>query len=420
MENLKTLMDAGLLWPLISGGLSLVMIALVAFVSRQRRRIHGLESDLLKRRETLELEFRDERERALAVATQNKILDTRLTDAANQNQNIKVEFERQLQNFKMDYERRLTEKESEVRGRDQRIVELEKRRTELEGLQSSRMEEYNNQIRSLVQAREDMNLEKKKLKDDEAARLTEAFERKKAHWQSHEKQVVESLRNLCTRLNVTYFDEDTFPLAKKPDFAIELGEQLIIFDAKAPGDPSALVNFPEYLRKQSEAMEKYLKQDGVRREGFLVVPADVIGELPKVAYDVSGYKIFVVTLESLEAIVHLFLKIDEFETLDTMDPQAQEDLAAYIGRTTRVMKRRIQVDHYMSTQLLDVLMSGESLPADILEKAKSKEKAFTVNPPRMERGKNINLAELAEQQKKLTSTQTLSMLMVDGGDLPLE
>lgn len=414
MENIAILNQSGLLWPAVCGGLSLMMIGLLVLIGRQRQKIRAIENEMTTRRQAFELEFREERDRALAMTLQNKILESRLTDSSLQSQNIKGDLERQILNLKNDYDRRLADKDSELRSRDERIVGLEKRRTELESIQNSRIEEYNNQIRSLVQAREDMNEEKKRLKDEEAARVAEVFERKKAHWQNHEKNMVEHLRNMCTRLGIVFFEEDSFPLAKKPDFAIELGEQLVIFDAKAPADPSALQNFPEYLRKQSEAMEKYLKQEGVRREGFLVVPSDVIAELPKVTFEVSGYRIFVVCLESLEAIVQLFLKIDEFETLETVDPQAQEDLAAYIGRATRVMKRRIQVDHYMSNQLLDVLLSGEQLPAEILEKAKTKEKAFTVNPPRMDRGKNINLSELVEHQKKTTSTQVLSMLMIDG------
>lgn len=388
------------LWPFSTAVTVMALGAVTYFWRRQRRNLLQLQQEMTARQQVLELELRQERDRALALQTELKIIEAKLVDSNLQGQN-----------FKQDLERRLLERENDIRVRDQRILELEKRRTEMESIQVNRMEEYNSQVRSLVQAREDMNAEKKKLREEEELRLAEALERKKANWQNHEQQVIDALRILSTRLGLVGYEEDTFPLAKKPDFAIEMGEQLIVFDAKAPADPAAVDYFPEYLRKQAEGMEKYLKQEGVRREGFLVVPTDVIGHLKeRLFFEVGGYKIFVVAPESLEAIVRLFMKIEEFEVLETVDPQVQEDLAAYIGRCARVMKRRIQVDQYMSSQLLEVLISGESLPRDILEQAKAKEKGFSINPPRVPRGKQVNVSELVEEQKKLSTTQALLLI----------
>lgn len=387
-------------WQILAGSLLLVSFGLVSLWRQQRLNNRRQEAELLARQHNQELALRDERERVQNLQMQIKILETKATDSSLQAQNVK-----------QDLERRLAEREGDLRTRDQRILELEKRRAEMESLQVNRMEEYNKQVGSLVQAREDLNAEKRKLKEDENQSFLEAQERKKTNWQNHEKQVVEGLRTLCGRLGLVSYEPETFPLAKKPDFAIELGEQLVVFDAKAPADPVAVDHFPEYLRKQAESMEKYLKQDGVRREGFLVIPSDVIGLLKdRLFYEIGGYKIFIVAPESLEAVVRLFLKISEFETLETVDPQVQEDLAAYIGRCARVMKRRIQVDQYMSSQLLEVLLSGESLPHEILEQAKAKEKGFSVNPPRMARGKQINVADLVEEQKKLSTTQALLLI----------
>lgn len=389
--------DNIIFWQSTAGVLAGLSLLTVLVYHRGRRNLKASLSETLRRQQAAELQWREEKNRATELQTQIRILETKVTETSLNSQNIRQDFERRLQ-----------DRAAEIRERDQKILDLEKRRTELEGVQASRMEEYNNQIRLLVQAREDLNLEKKKIREDEeAARLAKDAARQ-AHWQNHERAVIENLRNLCARLNLVSFEQDTFPLAKKPDFAIEMGEQLIVFDAKAPADPAALDHFPEYLRKQAEAMEKYLKQEGVRREGFLVVPSDVVGGLKdRFCFEIGGFKIFVVTCEALEAIVRLFIKISEFEILESVDPDAQEDLANYLARVSRVLKRRLQIDQYMSHQFLDILMSGEALPHQIMEMAKAKEKTFSVNPPRTVRGKAIALTEIAEEQKKISATQKL-------------
>lgn len=358
---------------------------------RIRRLKHQLvESE--RRWQSLEAELVEGRDKILQQQMQCKVFEARLTDATLQGQNIR-----------QDYERRLLERETDHRTREHRLLELEKRCTELEGQQANRIEEYTAQIRSLVQARENLESDRKKVKEDEARSLNEVLERRRVNWQNHEKNVVEILRSLCSRLGVVWFDEQTFPFARKPDFAIELADQLVIFDAKAPADPRMLDNFPDYLRKQAEAMEKYLKQESVRREAFLVVPTDAIASIKdRFFFAIGEYKIYVICPEALEAVLRLLMKIDEYEVLEALDPQAQEELANYIGRASRAMKKRVQVDHYMSAQFLEILASGEaSLPSEILAKAQLKERAFAINPPRTERGKDIALSDLADGQRRI-------------------
>lgn len=283
-----------------------------------------------------------------------------------------------------------------------KVIALEKRKTELEGEKASRVAEYDAQIRSLIQVREDLNQEKSLVREEVLRKQKEFFERKKLNWSEHESRVTESLKLLCRKLDLNYFDKNSFPLSKRPDFAVELGGQFIVFDAKAPSDPENINYFPEYLKKQAENLEKYLKQEGVRKEGFLVVPSDTLTSLHgKFYFEIGGLQIHVIGVEGLESVLRLLRKIEEFEVLEGLGPEEQESIASFIGQANRLLKRRVQIDQFLSKKIIEVLQSGESLPSEIKERIFSKEKSFAINPPRVDRGKALALSEIEKDQAKL-------------------
>ncbi len=283
-----------------------------------------------------------------------------------------------------------------------KVIALEKRKTELEGEKLARTAEYDIQIRSLIQVREDLNQDKSNLREETLKKQKDFFERKKLNWSEHELRVTEALKLICRKLDLNYFDKNSFPLSKRPDFAVELGGQFVVFDAKAPSDPENINYFPEYLKKQAENLEKYLKQEGVRKEGFLVVPSDALGSLHgKFFYEIGGLQIHVIGVEGLESVLRLFRKIEEFEVIEGLGPEEQDAVATFIGQTNRLMKRRVQIDQFLSKKIIEVLQSGDSLPADIKDRVLSKEKSFAINPPRVDRGKALALSDIEKDQNKL-------------------
>lgn len=283
-----------------------------------------------------------------------------------------------------------------------KVIALEKRKSELETEKTARMAEYDAQIRSLLQVREELNQEKALVREEALRKQKEFFERKKLNWAEHENRATETLKNLCLKLDLNFFDKSTFPLSKRPDFAIELAGQYVIFDAKAPSDPENVSYFPEYLKKQAEALEKYLKQDGVRKEGFLVVPSDALAHLGgRFFFEIGGHQIHVVPMESLESALRLLKKIEDFEVIEGLGPEEQEALATYIGQSNRLLKRRVQIDQFLAKKMIDVLQSGEALPDEIKDRVLAKEKSFAINPPRVDRGKNLSLSDIEKDQAKL-------------------
>src|SRR3989344_5710229 len=53
--------------------------------------------------------------------------------------------------------------------------------------------------------------------------------------------------------------------------------------------------------KQTENAKKYAKEEGVKEGVFLVVPSNVVQAVKQFVYNLSDYKVYVITLGALEA-----------------------------------------------------------------------------------------------------------------------
>lgn len=340
---------------------------------------------------SLEVELHAISEKLQNEMSQRQLQESRLADSQQAHQQQRQEFER-----------RLMERETEIKAKDQGLKDLASNIARLEASNRSLNEETQKIVATLAAAHEELNREKVGLREEAERRRNELIERRKMNWIHHENAMIDQLKNLCKRLEIVYHDKKTFPLGKKPDFAIEVAGQYVVLDAKAPADPEHPENFYDYLRRQAEGLEKYLKQEGVRKDGFLVVPTDALPFLQeRFFFEIGAFKIYVVTPESLEPALRLLLKIEEYDILQAMGPEAQDDIATFIGQASRMIKRRVQIDHFMSDKFIELLSSGELLPEDILAKAQSKEKNFQLNPPKLDRGKHLHRDELEKKQSQV-------------------
>lgn len=339
----------------------------------------------------LEVEHRAAVEKLQSESSQRQLLDSRLADNYQN-----------LQQTKQEYDRRLMERETELKARDQSIKDLSARVANLEAENRSLTDEMKKTVATLTLAHDELNREKAEIRANEERRREEALEKRKLNWINHENAMIDQLKNLCKRLEIVYHDKKTFPLLRKPDFAIEVAGQYVVLDAKAPADPERPENFYDYLKRQAEGLEKYLKQEGVRKDGFLVVPTDSLPFLQeRFFYEIGASKVYVVTPESLEPALRLLLKIEEYDILQALGPEAQDDIATFIGQASRMIKRRVQIDHFMSDKFIELLTSGDSLPEEILKKAQSKEKNFHLNPPKLDRGKPLSRTDLEKRQQQV-------------------
>jgi len=261
-------------------------------------------------------------------------------------------------------------------------------------------------IREHDQRVTELNTLKKQLDDDRLltvqqreAEIHKGYEAMEQTWRNHEIMVEQSLKNICRRHNIDYCDKEKFPYTGKPDNAIVIGDQYIIFDAKSPKNTQDLNNFPDYIKNQTESVKKYIRSEDVRKEIFLVVPANTVEYLDEFHYDMAGWQVYVVTHDCLEPIVLALRKIEEYEFVDQLSPEDRENICRIIGKFAHAAKRRIQIDTYFSNEFISLLQGCSSLPEEIRQKVVDFEKAEKMNPPMEKRKKLIPISELEHDVK---------------------
>ncbi len=222
--------------------------------------------------------------------------------------------------------------------------------------------------------------------------------RQKETWATHQNKVQEVIKGICQKHTIEYVDK--VPFKGSPDNAIKLCDEYIIFDAKSPASDD-IGNFFAYIKLQTESVKKYVKEENVKKEIFLVIPSNTVDVIAKTAFNMADYAVYVVTLDVLEPLILSLQKLEEYEFVDQLSPEERDNVCRVIGRFAHMTKRRIQIDLFFDRLFLETLSKCESeLPRDILEKAVEYEKAEKLNPPQEKRSKSIpnKSLELDSQQ----------------------
>jgi len=222
----------------------------------------------------------------------------------------------------------------------------------------------------------------------------------KETWKNHETVVEQEIKQICNKYTIEYFDKEKVPFKGKPDNSVKIANEFIIFDAKSPANDN-LNNFPSYIKNQSETLKKYTKENEVKKDIFLVVPTNTISKLPNTFYDMSDYRVFVITIDSLEPIILSLQKIETYEFAEKLSPEDRESICRVLGHFAHHTKRRLQIDTFLADKSLELLKSCEYLPEDILESVKNHEIKTIINVPMDKRSKKSDLKKLKTDKKKL-------------------
>jgi hypothetical protein len=270
-------------------------------------------------------------------------------------------------------------------------------------IEEDRMREHDQRVTALNSLRQQLEDDRLRIEAERGEEIKARFAEMEQTWKKHEDQVEQSLRSICQRHTIDYCDKEKFPVAgKKPDNAVIIADQYVIFDAKSPKNSDELGNFRQYIKTQAEAAKKYTKEETVKKDIFLVVPANTIEYLDEVHLDMAEYQVYVVTHDSLEPIVLALRKIEDYQFVDQMSPEDREKICHVIGKFAHATKRRMQIDTYFFNEFLALLKSCESLPEDIMKKVVDYEKAEKMNPPMEKRKKQIPIKELEHDVKVIT------------------
>lgn len=229
----------------------------------------------------------------------------------------------------------------------------------------------------------------------------ERLKRLKETWSNHEENVKARIKAICMRHAIDYVDK--VPFRGNPDNTLRIKDEFIVFDAKSPyGDD--LTNFPNYLKSQVEHAIKYVREEDVRKEVFLVVPTNTLDSLDQFEHKLADYTVYVISLDALEPVILALKKIEEYEFADQLSPEERENICRVIGKFVHLSKRRIQIDGFFAKQFFELVYRSEAdLPKELLDKVVEFEKSEKLNPPIERRSKQISTRELEGETERLKS-----------------
>lgn len=281
----------------------------------------------------------------------------------------------------------------------QRIEELSQENLRLRKEEEQRAREHERKIEQATQLYKQLDSDRRRLDAERQAEVEARFEAIRKAWSMHEEQVKQRLRQICVKHQVGFVEDHN--LEKKPDCVIRIGGEYVVFDAKSPGDPSKPESFNGYVRNQISELDKYAKQEGVRKELFLVVPNEVIAQVPQLIYQVPGYTVHVISTDALEPIVFGLKRLESYALVDELSPEEREVICGVIGKFVHLSKRRVQIDQHWAFEILSLLSKSKSLPGDFTELIAKYEKDGLYNPEPDRRGKSVPDDTVRERREEI-------------------
>jgi hypothetical protein len=326
---------------------------------------------------------------------------------AQKTQIAELEKKNEIQGNRLEDSRVNVQKlEEKIRFLEQDQQRLNKEKTELsnriaryEESEETRKASYEKNVTAVNTIRTSLENERQQLKDQQLRDREEAFEKMKQTWKNHESLVASAIRGICSRNIIEYMEE--VPFRGKPDNTIRIAGEFVIFDAKSPASDN-LANFPAYLKAQTEQVKKYIRNENVKKDIYLVIPSNTVGVVDQYVYNMGDYNVFIVTLDSLEPIILSLQKIEEYEFAEQLAPEERDNICRIIGKFAHTTKRRIQLDGFFTYQFLEILTKIKAdLPRDIYDMVVEFEKAEKLNPPQEKRAKQILTEDLIAESEKL-------------------
>ncbi len=335
--------------------------------------------------------------------TEFSTLKTELEDAKMSINTAREEYQREKSNAE-NLKAQLLKKESDYDALGRDNTKIMQKVTQYETIKDQQEKHYQNQVAQIQQVKQGLESDRQRLSDDRVKEKEDKFNEMKKQWLDHETNVKQTIELICKNEVINYVDE--VPFKGTPDNTIEICDEYIILDAKSPANDD-LTNFPRYIKLQTENVKKYINQENVKKDIFLVIPTNTIHVIKQVSYDMGDYSVFVITTDSLEPIILSLKKIEEYEFADKLSPDDRDKICRVIGKLAHSMKRKIQVDQFFIDQFLEVLRTTKNeLPESFLEKVISNESKQKLNVPTEKRAKQILTKELAEKSDSIKAEAT--------------
>jgi hypothetical protein len=268
---------------------------------------------------------------------------------------------------------------------------------DIAGLKESEVQmrkQYEDKATTLDRTQKRIEEERAQEKEQQHQAEIKRMESYKKNWQLHQQRVKDIIKQICQKNNVEYVDK--VPFKGNPDNTIMICDEYVVFDAKAPAKDD-IDGFYNYVYSQAEGLQKYAKQDKVKKEMFLVIPSDTVRVVKEFSFNMADYNVYIITVDALEPIILALKKIEEYEFVDQLTPDERDNICRIIGKFAHTAKRRIQIDNFFSLQFLEILTKCErDIPIDMRERAIELDRAEKLNPPQDRRDKELPVTELVK------------------------
>lgn len=283
---------------------------------------------------------------------------------------------------------------------DRQFKDAQKKIIEFEQIEGDRALQFEQRIEKVNTLQEQLENDRRRIIQQQQDQIHQQYKDMEQVWQKHEEMVELSIRNICRKVNIKYCGKEEFPYSGKPDNSVVICNQYIVFDAKSPENPERLDNFPGYLKSEADKVKKYVDGENVKKEIFLVVPANTVHRLDEFVYRVGdGITVYVVTRDCIEPIILALKKVEDYEFIDQLSPEDRENISHIIGKFVHATKRRIQIDTFFCAQNLELLDNSLSLPENIQNKLEEIERSEILNPPLEQRKKMMKIKDLEKKVK---------------------
>lgn len=310
---------------------------------------------------------------------------------------------------------KISEHKNLLNGKDEEIRHLRIKLTEFsdiiatQGKAISRLEadapqrarDFDEKIARLNQLQDSLEKEQRALHENILAEQRKSFEMMKQKWIVHETSVKTKLKSLCQKHQVCYME--SVPFRGSPDNTLQICGEYVIFDAKSPASDD-LKNFPKYIKTQTEQVRKYVIQENVKKEVFLVVPTNAIHLVEELHINMGDYQVYIISGDALEPVILSLKKLEEYEFVNQLSPDERDNICRVIGKFAHTTRRKIQVDQFFAAECLNLLARYHNdLPPDILAQVIAFEAVEKLNPPVEKTAKQISARELQARHQGLSA-----------------
>lgn len=363
-------------------------------LEQSRHRIAILENDnehLRSESQTLEGETKN-------LRTQIQELDEKISDLSSSCA-TKEETIRQYNATMAKQENRISSFEENIMEFTSTISKLEQEIAIFKQTEEDRREDYEGKAATLEKIYERIQNDRKTEVDERQREQLQKIKEMKESWAKHQDKIKSVIKSICQRHTIEYVDK--VPFKGNPDNTIKICDEFVIFDAKSPASDD-LRSFPNYIKAQTESVKKYIKQDNVKKDIFLVIPSNSVESIDQFTFNMGDYLVYIITLDALEPVILSLKKIEEYEFVNELSPEERENICRIIGRFVHTTKRRVQIDNFFCREFLNTITKCDiDLPSEMKDGVLEYERSEKLNPSVEKRAKQISTKELQTDTKKI-------------------